>query len=304
MRVFSLLLCFIVCSTMIQGQENGQTKKEVEKEIIIIKKDSGDEETILKELKGIEGMEDIQAMIDKLTSGAHDSVDIDVDISIEDGATIRKYVTKTMVDGKEEVQEIIEKVNGDERKMIRKKIMVIDSDDKDRNNEDLRMEVIEIDDSEDITVIIEELEDEGVDSLRVNVEVNEIENGQKRKIVVKTIKDGKEEVKEIIEDVEEGDNSFTWIMNEEESDLPSPKVSMGVMIAEGTIIENVIEGSSAANAGLQKGDKLLKIDSQVIYSVNGLLEHLSSFKDGDKAIVTVERNGQTLTKQIVFKGKE
>jgi hypothetical protein len=90
---------------MIQGQENGQTKKEVEKEIIIIKKDSGDEETILKELKGIEGMEDIQAMIDKLTSGAHDSVDIDVDISIEDGATIRKYVTKTMVDGKEEVQE-------------------------------------------------------------------------------------------------------------------------------------------------------------------------------------------------------
>lgn len=305
MRVLSLLLCFILSLTMTFGQVKEVEKKEIKKEIIIIKSEGDtDEEVLIEELKAIEGKEDIEKIIQKYTKEEQDSVDVDVEVTVENGTTIRKYVIKTMVDGKEEVREIVEKVSDEKDKMIRKKVIVIDSEDGDISKDELKQELMKLQEEEDIEVFVKEMEGNTGDSVRVNVEVNDMGVGGKRKIVIKTIKDGKEEIKEIIEDTEEGENTFVWTMENEEESMPMPKVSMGVLIAEGTIIEKVVEGSSAAEAGLEKGDKLIKIDQQVIYSVNGLLEHLSSFSENDKAVVTFERDGKVMSKEIMFKRKE
>ncbi|MBQ6285872.1 MAG: trypsin-like peptidase domain-containing protein [Bacilli bacterium] len=87
---------------------------------------------------------------------------------------------------------------------------------------------------------------------------------------------------------------------------------LGISIYEGmnrfsfdssVYINSVEKGSSAEKAGLQAGDKLLKIGDTEITSVANFKYNLYKYKLGDKVKLTVERNGKTVTVTITLQSK-
>jgi serine protease Do len=63
-------------------------------------------------------------------------------------------------------------------------------------------------------------------------------------------------------------------------------------IKTGVVIERVMPGSPAQEAGLQRGDVIHKINRQSINSVSDLASAVKSLKDGDTVIMQVESKGQ------------
>ncbi len=64
--------------------------------------------------------------------------------------------------------------------------------------------------------------------------------------------------------------------------------------ASGVIIASVVTNGPAAEAGVQVGDILIKIDDTNIPNVNAMVNTTAKLKPGDTAILYVLRNGQTL----------
>ncbi len=343
MRVSILLLCFV----MSFGFCFGQKKVEQKKEVIIIKKEKveGEEDEMMKK---IEEMSDVDELIKKLSLDDSDSVNVEVDVTEENGVVIKKIIVRSMKDGVESVNEIIEKTgkatSGQKIEEEKVKIYIAEiEEEEDASMKEKKM----LNGEKEMVIIKKQIEGNEDATIDVKVDVEEMEGG-KQKVIVKTIKDGKEHIEEIIVDTEEkgrkkkrmmfigeegmkemdlGDdmevivkeisggehdsiqvkvefteddgNTFIW-KTDDENVLPDPTVRMGVMIAEATIIDGLVENSPAEKAGLMKGDKILKLDNQVIYSVRGLLEHLTSYKMGDKAKVTIERDGKEMKKTIQF----
>ena len=310
MRVLSFILCFVLCSSLSYGQK----KIEKKKEIIIIKTDEkGDsinKEMIVKDLGEVEGLENFDALIDRLTKGKSDSVEVDVDVQVieENGSTLRRITIKTNDNGEINVNEIVEEIEEIDSNMkgsgkTEKRIMIIDTEEEGISKDELMKKIEGMIDSDDVEILMNELNGNGKDSIQVHVDMTDEGKSGSSKVIVKTIKDGKEEITEIMGNGSDENSTFIWKMDGEDDILPKPTVSMGIMIANPAIVEEVVEGSAAENAGLKKGDKILKLDEQVIYSYNGLLEHLTSYSAGDKAIVTIDREGEIITKEIVFKAK-
>ena len=59
----------------------------------------------------------------------------------------------------------------------------------------------------------------------------------------------------------------------------------------GAIVERVVPGSSADNAGLQRGDIITEVNRQPVESAADVQKALSSVKNGDDALVLVWSNG-------------
>lgn len=68
-------------------------------------------------------------------------------------------------------------------------------------------------------------------------------------------------------------------------------------------INSVEKGSSADIAGLQEGDKILKIDNTEITSVANFRYTLYKYNLGDKITITIERNGKTIEVSVTLKAK-
>jgi len=68
----------------------------------------------------------------------------------------------------------------------------------------------------------------------------------------------------------------------------------------GAKVEKVTAGSAAANAGLQNGDIITKVDSHPITTSDGLVATIRAYRPGDKVTVTYVRNGQTATAQVTL----
>ncbi len=71
---------------------------------------------------------------------------------------------------------------------------------------------------------------------------------------------------------------------------------------KGVYIEEVQKGSAAEKAGIRKGDVLTKVDSTEIVSPSFLQEKVNSYRPGDKASVTVIRDGENKTLEVTFQG--
>ncbi len=69
----------------------------------------------------------------------------------------------------------------------------------------------------------------------------------------------------------------------------------------GIFIIETMEGGAAAEAGIQPGDVLVKIDDKDITTVSSLRAALYSYKIGDTAKVKVIRNGEEVTLDLTFK---
>ena len=70
----------------------------------------------------------------------------------------------------------------------------------------------------------------------------------------------------------------------------------------GVYIVEVLKNSAADKAGLKKGDVLVAVDSVKITTPSSVQEVISRFSPGDKAELTVLRDGKEKTFEVVFKG--
>ncbi len=70
---------------------------------------------------------------------------------------------------------------------------------------------------------------------------------------------------------------------------------------QGALVVEVMENSAAEDAGIKKGDVILKIDSHIIHSVPELQEVVSLHRPGDKIHVTYSRNGKNKTVEVTLK---
>ncbi|WP_300941035.1 S1C family serine protease, partial [Faecalibaculum rodentium] len=82
---------------------------------------------------------------------------------------------------------------------------------------------------------------------------------------------------------------------------------LGVSLQEmndGIYIMQVSEGGSAAEAGLQTGDKILSFDGHEVDSVAHLKQQLRKHRIGDVVSMEVERDGRTKTVDVTMKGQD
>jgi serine protease Do len=78
-------------------------------------------------------------------------------------------------------------------------------------------------------------------------------------------------------------------------------------VTEGAFVADFAkeEGKSAAKeAGIQKGDIIVKLDETAIKSSTALIEYVGRKRPGDKISVTVDRKGKTLVIPVTLKNRE
>lgn len=85
------------------------------------------------------------------------------------------------------------------------------------------------------------------------------------------------------------------------------KVRFGIMPGyaedvEGVLIEDVTAGGSAAEGGVQAGDRLIRWDGQKIADIQAWMEMLKKHNPGDKVKVGVLRDGEEVTLDVTLQG--
>ena len=87
--------------------------------------------------------------------------------------------------------------------------------------------------------------------------------------------------------------------------LPESGIRLGVMIepaqnGRGLLIQSVAPGSNAERAGLKQGDLLLSLDGEALADNFDLIYAVKQKHAGDHGSLRFEREGQTLTADVVF----
>ena len=110
---------------------------------------------------------------------------------------------------------------------------------------------------------------------------------------------------DIISDLDDnGELAFRKTKNESE-ETPRFKVGLGVVPdylydGEGMRIDGTREETPAFNAGLQKGDIVVKLGDSTITDMMSYMRALSVFDKGDEAAITVKRGDQTIDTKVNF----
>ena len=74
----------------------------------------------------------------------------------------------------------------------------------------------------------------------------------------------------------------------------------GLPVSAGVLVNSVEENGAAAKAGLKSGDVIVKVGDKTISSLKELNGIKKSYKAGDTATVTVNRNGTEVELEITF----
>ncbi len=83
--------------------------------------------------------------------------------------------------------------------------------------------------------------------------------------------------------------------------------SEGLSVNEGAFVSgfgNMADHSAAKEAGLQKGDVIVRLDETAIKTSAGLIEYIGRKRPGDKIVVAVNRDGKALTFPVTLKNKD
>ena len=109
-------------------------------------------------------------------------------------------------------------------------------------------------------------------------------------------------VKPIIEQiVEEGDFKIVYLgVTGIEVERYERQMGVELSVDKGVILLEIDANSPADKAGLRPGDILVKMDNQEIESMNQLKKILYKYKKGDKANLTIIRNGKEMSVSVVF----
>jgi len=112
-------------------------------------------------------------------------------------------------------------------------------------------------------------------------------------------------IKRIIKEVDNnGKLKFTKTKNESEV-VPAFKVGLGIVpdylfSGKGMRIDGISEGKAAQNAGLEKGDVVIKMGDSIVVDMMSYMRVLATFDGGDKTTVVVQRDGEEVLKEIEF----
>jgi S1-C subfamily serine protease len=71
----------------------------------------------------------------------------------------------------------------------------------------------------------------------------------------------------------------------------------------GVYVEGVIDGGSAADAGIESGDVITRIGDVAVNNVPELQEQINRFRPGDKVVVTYARGSKEKTATVTLKNK-
>ena len=71
---------------------------------------------------------------------------------------------------------------------------------------------------------------------------------------------------------------------------------------QGVYIKEVLKGSAADEAGIREGDVLVAIDSMKVVNASDVQAKVNNFYPGDKALMTVVRDGKEKAVEVTFKG--
>ena len=66
------------------------------------------------------------------------------------------------------------------------------------------------------------------------------------------------------------------------------------------LVEKVVSGSAAEQAGIRAGDLILKLEDTQITSGNDLSSAIGAYKPGEKAALTIQRDGKEMTVEVTF----
>jgi Do/DeqQ family serine protease len=75
-------------------------------------------------------------------------------------------------------------------------------------------------------------------------------------------------------------------------------------ISEGVLVDSVNKESAARDAGIRKGDVIVKVASKKVSSVGELQEQIARLRPGDKVEITVNREGKEIALSTTLKNKE
>lgn len=90
----------------------------------------------------------------------------------------------------------------------------------------------------------------------------------------------------------------------------SSKVRLGIMPGDysgdepGVLVGDVSEGTSAANGGMLKGDRMMKWDGRPLAGVQGMMIELAKHNPGDVVEITVLRDGQEVVLSVTLQAPE
>lgn len=73
---------------------------------------------------------------------------------------------------------------------------------------------------------------------------------------------------------------------------------------EGAFVSDFADKSAAREAGLQKGDVIVRIDDAPIRTSSAVIEHIGRHRPGDKINITVNRKGKEVTYPVTLKNRE
>ena len=71
---------------------------------------------------------------------------------------------------------------------------------------------------------------------------------------------------------------------------------------KGVYVNEVTKGSAAEKAGMKEGDIIVKIDDSKITTPSSVQAKVNSYHPGDKAVITVLRDGKTKDLKVQFQG--
>lgn len=113
-------------------------------------------------------------------------------------------------------------------------------------------------------------------------------------------------IEKVIDELnDDGKLAFTKTKEEDKTNTPAFKVTLGVMpdymfSGKGMQISAVRDGKPAANAGLLAGDVVIKIGKTDVVDMQTYMQALSLYKVGDKVKVVALRGGKKKTVKLVF----
>ncbi len=97
-----------------------------------------------------------------------------------------------------------------------------------------------------------------------------------------------DEVLPIVEQIRDGDTPTHARLGISVSDVSAEP---GTVAAEGAQVEEVTDGSTAQEAGLENGDVITKVDDTVITGADSLVATVRSYRPGDEVTITFRRDG-------------
>ncbi|HXE96775.1 MAG TPA: ChaN family lipoprotein [Dongiaceae bacterium] len=98
---------------------------------------------------------------------------------------------------------------------------------------------------------------------------------------------------------------YDFLVYQAYEDLPETGVRLGVMVevapaGRGLVLKNMLHGSNAERAGLQKGDLLLSFDGEALTENLDLTYAVQRKRQGDHAVMQVERQGKPVKVEVLF----